>query len=46
MDAIDVVIKELDNYEYETDGSLVTWLWENAQQVNINEIMKKISVLV
>ena len=46
MDMVDAIIKELDRYEYETGGELVSWLWENVQQFNIKEIIEKVSALV
>ena len=43
METVDVAVKELESYEYEEDGDLVNWLWENVQQFNVNEIIKKLS---
>jgi len=45
MDAVDMAMSELEGYEYETGGELVSWLWENVQQFNIAEIKEKLSGL-
>jgi CheY-like chemotaxis protein len=43
MQTVEAAIKELENYEYETNGELVHWLWENVQQFNVDEIIGKLS---
>jgi len=43
METVEAAVKELESYEYETNGELVHWLWENVQQFNIDEIIKKLS---
>ena len=43
MDAVDAAIEELESYEYESGGELVSWLWENVQQFNIEQIIEKLS---
>ena len=43
MKTVENAVKELEGYEYETNGELVHWLWENVQQFNVNEIIEKLS---
>jgi CheY-like chemotaxis protein len=43
MQTVEACLKELENYEYETGGELVPWLWENVQQFNVDEIVGKLS---
>ncbi|MCL2792328.1 MAG: ATP-binding protein [Spirochaetaceae bacterium] len=43
METIEAAVKELESYEYETNGELVYWLWENVQQFNVDEIIGKLS---
>jgi CheY-like chemotaxis protein len=43
METVEASVRELENYEYETDGELVHWLWENVQQFNIDEIIAKLT---
>jgi len=43
MESVDAAVIELESYEYETDGELVNWLWENVQQFNVDEIINKLS---
>jgi len=43
METVEKAVKELESYEYETNGELVHWLWENVQQFNVNEIIRKLS---
>ena len=45
MDAADRAISELEKYEYDEDGELVAWLWENIQQMNFTEIIDKLTAL-
>ena len=45
MDTVDAAIAELESYEYDSDGELVAWLWENVQQFNLTEIVEKLSHL-
>ena len=42
MDTVEAALKELESYEYETDGELVPWLWENVQQFNIDKIIERL----
>ena len=41
--AIDETIKEIDCFEYESDGGLVAWLKENVDQMNYDEIVQRLS---
>jgi CheY-like chemotaxis protein len=43
MQTVEICVRELENYEYETGGELVHWLWENMQQFNVDEITRKLS---
>jgi CheY-like chemotaxis protein len=43
METVEAAIKELESYDYETGGELVSWLWENTQQFNVDEIIVKLS---
>jgi len=43
METVETAVKELESYEYENNGELVNWLWENVQQFNIDEIIGKLS---
>ena len=45
MDTLDAALEELESYEYESGNELVAWLWENAQQFNIEQIVEKLSDL-
>jgi len=45
METVETAIRELENYEYESNGELVSWLWENVQQFNVNEIIGKLTEL-
>jgi CheY-like chemotaxis protein/anti-sigma regulatory factor (Ser/Thr protein kinase) len=42
METVEAAIKELEQYEYEQDGEIVPWLWENAQQFNVAEITARL----
>jgi HPt (histidine-containing phosphotransfer) domain-containing protein len=39
----DEAIAELEAFEYESDGELVAWLRENAEQTNFDEIAERLS---
>jgi len=43
METVEAAVRELESYEYETGGELVPWLWENVQQFNVDEIVRKLS---
>jgi CheY-like chemotaxis protein len=43
MQTIEAAVKELERYEYKTNGELVPWMWENVQQFNIDKIIEKLS---
>jgi len=42
MGTVEAAVTSLESYEYETDGELVPWLWENVQQFNVDEIIEKL----
>jgi CheY-like chemotaxis protein len=43
MQTVEAAVKELESYEYETNGEFVPWLWENVQQFNVDEIIGRLS---
>jgi len=43
---VDISIAELVRYDYENDGGLAAWLLENAEQMNFDEIIEKLSALL
>jgi len=43
MSNVDAALEELEAYDYESDGDLITWLRENAEQMNFDEIVEKLS---
>ena len=43
MSSIDAALEELEANEYKYDGDLVVWLRENVEQMNLDEITKKLS---
>jgi len=43
IETVDAAIAELESYEYESGGELVSWLWENVQQFNLEQIIEKLS---
>ena len=45
MDGIDMFISELETYEYQSNGELVTWLSENITEANFAGIIIKLSDL-
>ena len=44
MIGVDAALEELEANDYEFDGELVVWLRENAEQMNFDEISKKLSL--
>jgi len=44
-DEIDLLIKELDTYEYESDNDLIDWLLKNANKYNFTEIKERLLAL-
>ena len=42
-DTIDVLIKELDSYEYESEGSFIAWIIQTANAFKYNEIIEKLT---
>ena len=42
----DEIIKEMERFEYESDGGLVLWLRESAEQMNYTEIAARLSGLI
>ncbi|MCL2819813.1 MAG: ATP-binding protein [Oscillospiraceae bacterium] len=45
MNAVDTTLDELEIYEYDSDGGLVEWLRDNAEQMNFEEIIERLSSL-
>jgi len=45
MDEADSAMKEIDSYEYVSDGGLVQWLKENVEMMNFAEIKEKLTTL-
>jgi len=45
MNVVDDILEKLEAREYETDGDLVVWLRENADQTNFDEIVERLSAL-
>ncbi|MCL2602849.1 MAG: ATP-binding protein [Defluviitaleaceae bacterium] len=43
METVEAAIRQLEANEYETNGEIVPWLWENVQQFNIDEIIERLS---
>ena len=43
MSNVDAALDELELYDYESDGELVVWLRENAEQMNFDEIIERLS---
>ena len=46
METVDASIAELECYEYDSGGEIVSWLFENVQHFNISEIKNKLSALI
>jgi response regulator RpfG family c-di-GMP phosphodiesterase len=46
MDEADTAMKEIENYEYESDGGLSQWLRENVDMMNFSEIKEKLAALI
>jgi len=45
MDEVDAAIAEIAAYEYESDDGLAVWLKENVEQMNFQQVVKKLSAL-
>ena len=45
MKGIDAALDDLEAYEYEVDGDLVVWLRVNTEEMNLDEIINKLSAL-
>ena len=45
MDSAEAAMAELEQYDYEYNGELVVWIWENLQAFNINQIIERLSDL-
>jgi len=43
MNTVDETLEELELFDYESDGGLVSWLRENAEQMNFDEIIERLS---
>ena len=46
IDSADSAVSELESYEYESGGELVSWLWDNIQRFNISDIEAKLSAML
>jgi signal transduction histidine kinase/FixJ family two-component response regulator len=46
MDEADSAMKEIDNYEYESDDGLAQWLRENVDMMNFSEIKEKLTAMI
>ncbi|MCL1893220.1 MAG: ATP-binding protein [Holophagaceae bacterium] len=46
MDQVDMLMTEIDSYEYESDDGLVAWLKENVSLANFSQICNKLQTLV
>jgi len=44
MGNVDIALDELELYDYESDGELVSWLRENAEKMNFDEIVERLSL--
>jgi len=40
---VEAAVKGLESCEYETNGELIPWLWENVQKFIVDEIIEKIT---
>jgi len=45
MSSIDAALEELEANDYKHDGELIIWLRENAEQMNLDEITKKLAAI-
>jgi len=43
MSNVDAALDELETYDYKSDGDLIIWLRENAEQMNFDEIVERLS---
>ncbi|MCL1815278.1 MAG: ATP-binding protein [Treponema sp.] len=43
MDSVDAAMLELGGFEYESDDGLAVWLRENVEQMNFEQVKKKLS---
>ncbi|MCL2817160.1 MAG: ATP-binding protein [Clostridiales bacterium] len=43
MNAVDAIIRQLGTHEYELDDGLVFWLRDNAEKLNLEKIIERIS---
>jgi len=43
MNDVDAALEELEAFDYESNGELIPWLRENAEQMNFNEIVERLS---
>jgi hypothetical protein len=39
---VERAIAELESYEYDSEGDIVPWLWENVHQFNLDEIVERL----
>ena len=45
MNKVDAILNVLDTYEYEHDGELVIWLRDNAEKLNLDAIVERLSTV-
>ena len=43
MNGVDAALEELEAFDYETNGDLIVWLRENAELMNFDEIVERLS---
>ena len=43
MSNVDAALDELEIFDYKTDNDLIVWLRENVEQMNFDEIIKRLS---
>jgi len=44
MNEVDSALEELESYDYETGGYLITWLRDNVEKMNFDEIIEELTV--
>jgi len=44
MNEVDAALEELETYDYETGGYLVTWLRDNVEKMNFDEIVEELTL--
>jgi len=46
MSGVDAALEELEAFEYESGGKLIVWLRENAELMNFDEIVERLSAAI